>query len=126
MFFTSMVLDALTANPAVWSKTALFLMYDENGGFFDHVSPPTAPAGTPGEYMTATPKGGNPTPDTLGIAGPIGLGVRVPMLVISPFSRGGHIASEVFDHTSQLQLINRASGSRCRTCRRGASARLAI
>jgi phospholipase C len=110
MFFTSMVLDALTANPAVWSKTALFLMHDENGGFFDHVPPPTPPPGTPGEYLTAPPKGGNPTPDTLGINGPVGLGFRVPMLVISPFSRGGQIVSDTFDHTSQLKLIAKRFG----------------
>jgi phospholipase C len=106
MYFTSLVLDALVANPAVWSKTALFLMYDENDGWFDHVAPPTAPAGTPGEYLTAAPsKVRDPKSDTLGIEGPLGLGVRVPCLAISPFSRGGHIASETFDHTSQLQLI---------------------
>ncbi len=105
MFVTKLVLEALLANPHVWRKTALFVMYDENGGFFDHVSPPTPPRGTHGEYLTAKPKGGNPKPDTLGIKGPIGLGVRVPMLVVSPFSRGGHIASQVFDHTSQLKLI---------------------
>jgi phospholipase C len=111
MYFTSLVLDALTSNPGLWSKTALFLMYDENDGWFDHVSPPTAPAGTPGEYLTATaPKLGDPKPDTLNIAGPLGLGVRVPMLVISPFSRGGHIASEVFDHTSQLKLVSERFG----------------
>lgn len=110
MSFVSMVLDALTANPKVWSKTALFLTWDENGGFFDHVSPPTPPHGTRGEYLTAPPKGGNPTPDTLGINGPIGLGVRVPMLVISPFSSGGHIVSDVFDHTSQLKLISKRFG----------------
>ena len=108
MYFTSLVLDALTANPAVWSKTALFLMYDENDGFFDHVPPPTAPAGTPGEYLTASPSTTlepSHASDDLGIMGPLGLGVRVPCLVISPFSRGGHIASETFDHTSQLQLV---------------------
>ncbi len=55
MYFTSLVLDALTANTELWSKTALFLMYDENDGWFDHVPPPTPPAGTPGEYLTATP-----------------------------------------------------------------------
>jgi hypothetical protein len=98
MYFTSLVLDALVANPAVWSKTALFLMYDENDGWFDHVAPPTAPAGTPGEYLTAAPsKVRDPKSDTLGIEGPLGLGVRVPCLAISPFSRGGHIASETFD-----------------------------
>jgi phospholipase C len=111
MYFTSLVLDALTSNPDVWSKTALFLMYDENDGWFDHVPPPTPPPGTAGEYLTATPPiVGDPDPATLGIAGPLGLGVRVPMIVISPFSRGGHIASEVFDHTSQLQLISKRFG----------------
>jgi phospholipase C len=108
MYFTSLVLDALTANPTLWSKTALFLMYDENDGWFDHVPPPTAPAGTPGEYLTALPSStlepGYSTND-LGINGPLGLGVRVPCLVISPFSRGGHIATQTFDHTSQLQLV---------------------
>ena len=108
MYFTSLVLDALTANTELWSKTALFLMYDENDGWFDHVPPPTAPAGTAGEYLTATPNAllePGYSSQTLGVTGPLGLGVRVPMLVISPFSRGGHIASETFDHTSQLQLV---------------------
>ena len=108
MYFSSLVLEALTANAELWSKTALFLMYDENDGWFDHVPPPTPPAGTPGEYLTATPDEAlepGASEQTLGITGPLGLGVRVPMLVISPFSRGGNIASETFDHTSQLQLI---------------------
>jgi phospholipase C len=112
MWFTSLVLDALVANPAVWSKTALFLMYDENDGFFDHVPPPTAPAGTPGEYLTVPPSSLQPgaSTETLGITGPLGLGFRVPMLVISPFSAGGHIVSDTFDHTSQLQLIGARFG----------------
>ena len=111
MWFTSLVLDALTSNPNVWSKTAFFLMYDENDGWFDHVPPPTPPAGTPGEYLTASPPSiGDSQPGTLNIAGPLGLGVRVPMLVISPFSRGGHVASEVFDHTSQLKLVSERFG----------------
>ena len=107
MWFTSLVLDALTSNPAVWAKTALFLMYDENDGFFDHVPPPTPPPGTPGEFLAHLPAG---TPSTAGILGPIGLGMRVPMIVLSPFSRGGHISSEVFDHTSQLKLIGERFG----------------
>jgi len=86
-------------------------LYDENDGWFDHVPPPTAPAGTAGEYLSASPPViGDPDPGTLGIVGPLGLGVRVPMLVISPFSRGGHIASEVFDHTSQLKLVSERFG----------------
>ena len=43
---TEAVLHVLTANPALWAKTALFVTWDENGGFFDHVPPPVAPAGT--------------------------------------------------------------------------------
>jgi phospholipase C len=100
-YVTNLVLDALMADEDTWSKTALFLMYDENDGWFDHVPPPTAPANTPGEYLTA------PTIDssTLGIRGPLGLGARVPLLVMSPFSRGGHVVSQVLDHTSQLRLL---------------------
>jgi phospholipase C len=101
------VLNTLTKYPAVWEKTALIISYDENGGFFDHVPPPTAPPGTPGEYVTA-PLGGLSAAE--GIAGPIGLGFRVPCLIISPFSRGGLVASDVFDHTSQLRFIERRFG----------------
>lgn len=101
------VLDILTSNPKVWEKTALIVSYDENGGFFDHVTPPTAPPGTPGEYLTVDL---NKVPAAKGVAGPIGLGYRVPCLVISPYSRGGLVASETFDHTSQLRLLERRFG----------------
>ena len=43
-WYISQVLDALTSNPEVWSRTALFVTYDENDGYFDHV-PPALPAG---------------------------------------------------------------------------------
>ncbi|TSD99299.1 phospholipase C [Skermania sp. ID1734] len=101
------VLDILTSNPAVWEKTALIISYDENGGFFDHVTPPTPPPGTPGEFLTV-PLG--PVAESDGIPGPIGLGFRVPGMVISPYSRGGLVASEVFDHTSQLRLLEARFG----------------
>ncbi len=107
-WLTSQVLGALTSNPAVWSKTVLFHMYDENDGFFDHVPPPVPPHGTPGEYLAhqTLPS------DAQGIRGPVGMGYRVPMLVVSPFSRGGHVASEVFDHTSQLRFLEERFGVR--------------
>jgi phospholipase C len=108
MWLISSVLDLLTSNPKVWSKTVLFIMYDENDGFFDHVSPPTAPAGTPGEWLTAPTISEN----TDGIRGPLGLGVRVPFLVVSPFSRGNHVAHETFDHTSQLMFLEQRFGIR--------------
>ncbi len=105
-WFIDQVLQTLVANTEVWSKTVLFIMYDENDGFFDHVSPPVAPPGTPGEYVTVSPLPDNAN----GVAGPLGLGFRVPMLVVSPFSRGGYVASEVFDHTSQIRFLEERFG----------------
>jgi phospholipase C len=100
------VLDTLVANPAVWAQTVLFVIHDENGGFFDHLPPVTAPAGTPGEWLTASP-----LPAAAGgIAGPVGLGFRTACLVISPFSRGGYVCSETFDHTSLLRFIETRFG----------------
>lgn len=105
-WYTSQVIDILTSNPRLWSRTVLVVNYDENDGFFDHVSPPTPPAGTPGEYLTV-----DPLPDAAGgHRGPTGLGVRVPMLVVSPFSRGGYVCSQTLDHTSCLRLIESRFG----------------
>jgi phospholipase C len=92
---TSRVLQALWSNPSLWEKTALILNYDENDGQFDHVVPPTPEAGTPGEFIAGQP---------------VGLGFRVPCIVISPFSRGGYVCSRVFDHTSTLRLIEARFG----------------
>ena len=105
-WFTDQVLRTLVSNPDVWSKTVLFHMYDENDGFFDHVDPPVAPPGTEGEFLSTRPL----PPEASGIAGPIGLGFRVPLLVLSPFSRGGRICSQTFDHTSQLRFIEERFG----------------
>jgi phospholipase C len=105
-WYTAQVLGTLMSNPKVWASTVLFIMYDENDGWFDHVSPPTAPPGTPGEYITKSPL----PADAGGIVGPIGLGVRVPMMVVSPFSRGGWVCSDTFDHTSQLQFLSERFG----------------
>ncbi len=105
-WFTDQVLRILVSNPEVWSKTVLFHMYDENDGFFDHVAPPVAPPGTEGEFLTADPL----PADAAGVAGPIGLGFRVPLLVLSPFARGGHICRATFDHTSQLRFLEERFG----------------
>jgi phospholipase C len=99
------ILRTLVSNPDVWAQTVMFVVHDENGGFFDHVPPVTAPEGTPGEWLTA------PLPAAAkGIAGPVGLGFRVPCLVVSPFSRGGRLCSDVFDHTSLLRFIETRFG----------------
>src|SRR6202166_1850840 len=107
----SLIVSTLSLNPALWAKTVLLVNYDENGGFFDHVPPATAPAGTPGEYVTAPPV---PDPTVIGspaINGPIGLGFRVPMLIISPFSRGGFVSADLFDHTSVLRFLETRFGA---------------
>jgi len=95
--YTQGVLNALWAKPSLWEKTVVLLNYDEHDGFYDHVIPPVAPPGTPDEYV-------------LGL--PVGLGVRVPMTVVSPWSRGGWIDSQVFDHTSVLKFLERWTGVR--------------
>jgi phospholipase C len=106
MWFAHQLINTLVSNPKTWSKTVLFIMYDENDGFFDHVKPPVPPAGTPGEYLTVDPL---PAP-AYGVAGPVGLGFRVPLLVVSPFSRGGYVCSDTFDHTSQLRFLETRFG----------------
>jgi phospholipase C len=101
------VLNTLVSNPTIWSKTALFITHDENGGFFDHVPPTTAPAATPGEYLTASPL----PSDAGGVVGPIGLGFRVPLLIVSPLARGGLVSHNVFDHTSLLRFLETRFGA---------------
>ena len=101
---TARLIDALTANPAVWAKTVFILNYDENDGFFDHVPPPV-PATTPamGQSTVAT------TGEVYG-GQPVGLGPRVPMIAVSPWSGGGWVNSEVFDHTSILRFLEARFG----------------
>jgi len=119
--FTSRVLDALTGNPEVWSRTVFFQVFDENDGLFDHAPPPAPPSyaadGTlagkstvklDGEYF-ADPerKHLNPADTASGSTRPWGLGPRVPMYVISPWSTGGWVNSQVFDHTSVAQFMEK-------------------
>ena len=104
------VLDLLTSNPELWAKTAFIVNYDENGGFFDHVPPPVPPPGTPGEYVTKNPPN-SAEGSTDGFDGPVGLGFRVPCLIMSPYSRGGLVYSGVLDHTSELKLLERRFGT---------------
>jgi phospholipase C len=104
--FVASKINAIAANPDVWNSTVFILNYDENDGLFDHVPPPTAPAGTPGEYLTDVPL----TSNADAIGGPIGGGFRVPCLIISPWTMGGWIASETFDHTSTLQFLEQLTG----------------
>jgi phospholipase C len=100
-------LDAIAANPDLWYTTAFILTYDENDGMFDHVPPPTAPPGTAGEWIPGTlPPGAD------GVPGPIGLGFRVPCTLVSPWTAGGHVYSDVLDHTSLIRFIESRFGVR--------------
>ncbi len=104
-WYISQFIDALTENPEVWSKTVVFLHYDEDGGFFDHMVPPTPPQ-TPAQGLSTVPTTNEIFPGDAGhVSAPYGLGVRVPMIVISPWSKGGYVNSEVFDHTSLIRFL---------------------
>jgi phospholipase C len=101
---TARLLDALTANPAMWAKTAFILNYDENDGFFDHIPAPI-PALMPAQGSSNVDLHGE---DYQGQS--VGLGPRVPLIVISPWSRGGWVNSQVFDHTSVIRFLERRFG----------------
>ena len=86
----SQVLDALASNPGIWDTTVLLISYDENDGYFDHVPPPVPADRFPDEFVHGAP---------------IGMGFRVPLLVVSPWSAGGYVCSQTFDHTSQTRFL---------------------
>jgi phospholipase C len=86
--FLNNIYKAVSQGPA-WDRTVLVINFDEWGGFFDHVPPPLAPI-----------------PDGDRAVGSDGrIGFRTPALVISPFSRRGHVSHHQFDHTSVLRMI---------------------
>jgi phospholipase C len=93
--FVARKIEAVAANPEVWAKTVFILNYDENDGIFDHVAPPVPPPGTPGEFVGHLPIGG---------------GFRVPCIIISPWTAGGWVCSQPFDHTSVLQFLEKFTG----------------
>ncbi|WP_406457089.1 phospholipase C, phosphocholine-specific [Streptomyces sp. NBC_00876] len=111
-WYIAQVLDALTADPEVWGRTALFITYDENDGFFDHVVPPFVPSGASQGLSTVDTSADYFPGDIRYVAGPYGLGQRVPMMVVSPWSTGGYACSEVFDHTSVIRFMEERFGVR--------------
>ncbi|MDP9075850.1 MAG: phospholipase C, phosphocholine-specific [Bacteroidota bacterium] len=120
-WYVSEVMDILTKNPEVWKKTIFILAYDENDGYFDHVPPFTAPhSHKPGtgkvsdgidtrvEFVTREQElARNNFPEKYEKENSIGLGFRVPLVIASPWSKGGYVNSEVFDHTSTLQFLEK-------------------
>ncbi|MFT8990260.1 MAG: phospholipase C, phosphocholine-specific [Gluconobacter albidus] len=103
----SQLMDVFVRHPDVWSRTVFILNYDENDGFFDHVPAPV-PA------LTAEQGGG--TVSTQGESYhdiPVGLGPRVPAIIVSPWTKGGWVNSQVFDHTSVLRFLEARFGVKC-------------
>ncbi|MDH7460092.1 phospholipase C, phosphocholine-specific [Chitinophagaceae bacterium 26-R-25] len=120
-WYVSEVMDILTQNPEVWKKTIFILTYDENDGYFDHVPPFVAPHSdrpetgmaskgmdTKVEFVTKEQLAArNGFPEKADRESAIGLGYRVPMVIASPWTRGGYVNSEVFDHTSTIQFLEK-------------------
>jgi phospholipase C len=117
-WWVSEIMDILTKNPEVWRKTIFILTYDENDGYFDHspsfVAPdpkrPETGAASAGleaelEYSYKADELAQGIPAKEARSGPIGLGFRVPTIVASPWTRGGWVNSQIFDHTSTLQFL---------------------
>ncbi|MBB2205574.1 phosphocholine-specific phospholipase C [Gluconacetobacter takamatsuzukensis] len=118
-WYVSEIMDILTENPDVWKKTIFLITYDENDGYFDHCCSYAAPdpyrpetgrssasIGPDGlEHTSARDERDRGVPARMARGGPIGLGFRVPLIVASPWSRGGWVNSELCEHTSTLQFL---------------------
>nr|WP_174507033.1 phospholipase C, phosphocholine-specific [Acinetobacter sp. Marseille-Q1620] len=124
------VLNALTDNPDLWSQTVFLINFDENDGFFDHIPSPSAPSkdvtgvtygkstltdeqmsyeyAIHGKASAGQPNFREPkVSNGIGVYGP---GIRVPMYIISPWSRGGYVNSQVFDHSSVIMFLEQCFG----------------
>jgi len=105
IWYVSEALNILTENPEIWKKTIFIVNYDENDGYYDHMPPFVAPK--PDTLARGKVSEGIDTASDYesNEGSPIGLGYRVPMIVASPWSRGGYVNSQVFDHTSTLMFL---------------------
>ncbi|RLJ34418.1 phospholipase C [Chryseobacterium sp. 7] len=118
-WYISEVLNILTKDPETWKKTIFIINYDENDGYFDHVLP-FAPPVNPNQPVDINGKEGVEYVDKSQeymsnsslksyekVEGTVGLGYRVPMIIASPWTKGGFVNSEVSDHTSVLQFLEK-------------------
>ncbi|WP_353151397.1 phospholipase C, phosphocholine-specific [Chryseobacterium sp.] len=118
-WYISEVLNILTKDPETWKKTIFIINYDENDGYFDHVLP-FAPPVNPSQPVDMNGKEGVEYVDQSQeymadpslksyekVEGTVGLGYRVPMIIASPWTKGGFVNSEVSDHTSVLQFLEK-------------------
>jgi phospholipase C len=90
--FIATVYNAIRNNPNLWPATAMLVVYDENGGIYDHVPPPNC---TPDGFVAQPSATGTPDPFHFDR-----LGVRVPAILISPWIGAGTVVNEVYEHAS--------------------------
>ena len=109
-WYVSQVIDILASNPDVWSKMALFITYDEEGGFFDHLVPPTPPQSRAQGLSTVETTNEIFPGDAGHASGPYGLGHPRADDRVSPWSRGGWVNSQLFDHTSLIRFLEARFG----------------
>jgi phospholipase C len=116
--FAAEIISAVLAGPA-WPHTLLIWLYDEHGGYYDHVAPPTAvaPDDVParGVYerfpvlrlFRNTALGRQMTAADAGPRTYTQLGFRVPAVIVSPYARPDYVTEVAYDHTAVLRLIQR-------------------
>jgi phospholipase C len=88
--FIANTYNAIRTNPKLWNSTALLIVYDEHGGIYDHVPPPSC---TPDGYSAGADKTGTGLPFNFDR-----LGVRVPAILVSPYIQRGTIVPGIFEH----------------------------
>jgi phospholipase C len=112
--FTASLMNALMASPN-WKDSALIFTYDEPGGFYDHVSPQPATPPDPSSSATYLPIDLQPNDICSGQLGAgtcnfAYTGYRVPLIVVSPFSKKNYVSHTVYDYTAILKLIETRFG----------------
>ena len=104
-WYVSEALNILTQNPEIWKKTIFIVNYDENDGYYDHMPPFVAPKPNTAARGKVSEGIDTASDYEANEGSPIGLGFRVPMIVASPWSKGGYVNSQIFDHTSTLMFL---------------------
>ncbi|GAA0877240.1 phospholipase C, phosphocholine-specific [Algoriphagus jejuensis] len=116
-WYVSEIMNILTENPEMWKKTIFMINYDENDGYFDHIPPFVPPSpltkngamsaglSAEGEFVTRAQEIKAGFEEDEARTSPVGLGYRVPLIIASPWSKGGYVNSEVCDITSTIQFL---------------------
>ena len=107
--FLAKVVQAIGGNPRTWASTMLVVVYDEHGGYYDHVPPPAALAP---DLIGPVVQPGQSTYD-----GFCRYGFRVPAVVVSAYAVANGVTHVLHDHTSILAMVERKWNLPALTCR---------